>query len=86
MLSLLKQQPQISACQVRHVLTERLGETVKGQRKVDMYGDIVQTTNIPGDHWQLQHDQIKHVFGRLCIGAGMPCELEVFNIFSGLIP
>ena len=59
---------------------------MKGQRKVDMYGDIVQATNTPGDHWRLRHDQIKHVIGRLCIWAGMPCELEVFNLFSGLIP
>ena len=65
---------------------QMIGEIVKGQRKVDMYGDIVQATNTPGDHWRLRHDQIKHVIGRLCIWAGMPCELEVFNLFSGLIP
>ena len=45
---------------------ERLGDTVKGQRKVDMYGYIVQATNTPGDHWRLRHYHIKHVIGRLC--------------------
>ena len=51
-----------------------------------MYGDVVQATNIPGDHWRHRYDQIKHVIGRLCMWAGLPCELEVFNLFSGLIP
>ena len=50
----------------------KLGEIIKGQKKVDMYGDVVQATNIPGDHWRHRHDQIKHVIGRLCMWAGLP--------------
>ena len=51
-----------------------------------MYGDNVQSTSLPGDHWRQRHDQLKHVLHRLCIWAGLPCELEVFNIFSRHIP
>ena len=64
----------------------RVGETVKGRRKIDVYGDNVQSTFLPGDHWRQRHDQLKHVLHRLCIWAGLPCELEVFNIFSRHIP
>ena len=53
---------------------------------IDINGDNVQDTCFPGDHWRQRHDQIKHVIGCLCIWAGVPCELEVFNIFAGLIP
>ena len=64
----------------------RVGETVKGRKVVDMYGDQVQAAPLPGDHWRQRHDQIKHVLHRLCMWAGLPCELEVFNIFSRHIP
>ena len=73
-------------CLPSPVCSGRVGDTVKGQKKLDMYGDTIQATNLPGDHWRQRHDQIKFVIGRLCIWAGVPCELEVFNLFSGLIP
>ena len=53
---------------------------------IDQYGDQVQATALPGDHWRQRHDQIKHVLHRLCIWAGLPCEIEGFNIFSRHIP
>ena len=59
---------------------------MKGNRKVDINGDNIQATCLPGDHWPQRNDQIKHVIGRLCKWAGVPCELEVFNLFAGLIP
>ena len=64
----------------------RVGETVKGRKVIDVYGDQVQATPLPGDHWRQRHDQLKHVLHRLCIWAGLPCEIEVFNIFSRHIP
>ena len=64
----------------------RVGETVKGRKVIDQYGDQVQATALPGDHWRQRHDQLKHVLHRLCIWAGLPCEIEVFNIFSRHIP
>ena len=65
---------------------QKLGDTVKGSKKVDRHGDIVQATPLPGDHWRQRHDMIKLIIYRLCIWAGVPCEMEVFNLFSGLIP
>ena len=64
----------------------RVGETVKGRKVIDIYGDQVQAAPLPGDHWRQRHDQLKHVLHRLCIWAGLPCDLEVFNIFSRHIP
>ena len=75
-----------SLCLPSPACVGRAGETVKGQVKVDMYGDKIQATNLSGDHWRLRHDMVKNVLGRLCTWAGVPCELEVFNLFSGLIP
>ena len=64
----------------------RLGETIKGRKVIDIYGDQVQATALPGDHWRQRHDQLKHVLYRLCMWAGLPCEMEVFNLFSRHIP
>ena len=64
----------------------RVGETVKGRVQVDAYGDNIQSTCLPGDHWRRRHDMLKHVLYRLCMWAGLPCEQEVFNIFSRHIP
>ena len=63
----------------------RIGETVKGKKKLDMYGDAVQATCLPGDHWRTRHDLIKNVIFRLCVWAGLPSTVEVFNMFSGLL-
>ena len=63
-----------------------MGDIVKDQKKVDKYGDPIPSINLQGDHWGHHHDQIKHFIGRLCVRAGVPCELEVFNMVSGLIP
>ena len=44
-------------------------------------GDLV-----PGDHWRTRHDQVKLTLYNLCNWAGLPVEMEVFNLFSRLIP
>ena len=64
----------------------RVGDTVQGKRKIDLYGDNIQATGLPGDHWRKRHDMLKHTIYRLCMWAGLPCEQEVFNIFSRHIP
>ena len=64
----------------------RVGETVKGRKVIDMYGDSIQAAALPGDHWRQRHDMVKHVIYRLCLWAGLPCEQEVFNLFSRHIP
>ena len=65
------------ACRVR------LGEVIKGRARVDDFGDAVQATNVPGDHWRGRHDQVKMTLYNLCKWAGLPV---VFNLFSGHIP
>ena len=75
-----------SLCLPSPACVGRVGEIVKGRKVIDMYGDQVQAAPLPGDHWRQRHDQLKHVLHRLCMWAGLPCELEVFNIFSRHIP
>ena len=67
---------------------ERVGEVVKPgrrPRKLDIYGDALQATCFPGDHWRQRHDQMKLLLGELCSWAAVPCTVEVFNLFSGLL-
>ena len=53
---------------------------------VDLYGEVVQATALPGDHWRKRHDKFKMMVQRLCVWAGLDCEVEVFNLFAGSIP
>ena len=64
----------------------RVGEVIKGRVTIDEFGDNVQSTNIPGDHWRGRHDHVKLLLYRLCLWAGIPVEMEVFNLFSRYIP
>ena len=63
----------------------RVGETVKGQVKIDKYGDNIQSTILTGDHWRRRHDLLVQWVDRSCMWAGVPCEREVFNLFSGVV-
>ena len=65
---------------------EKLGQTVKGQLVVDLYGDVVQSTPLPGNHWRKRHDKSKMLLQRLCLWGGLDCDVEVFNLFAGVIP
>ena len=65
---------------------EKLGQTVRGRQVVDPYGEVVQATALPGDHWRKRHDKFKMMVHRLCVWAGLDCEVEVFNLFAGSIP
>ena len=46
----------------------------------------MQSTAVPGDHWRKRHDSVKLMIYPLCIWAGIPAEMEVFNLFSRFIP
>ena len=52
-------------------------------RKLDRYRDALQATCLPGDHWRQRHDKMKLLIAELCSWAGVPCTVEVFNLFSG---
>ena len=64
---------------------EKLGQTVRGRRVVDLNGEVVQATALPGDHWRKCHDKFRMMVHRLCVWAGLDCEVEVFNLFAGSI-
>ena len=63
----------------------RIGETVKGQKRIDKYGDTIQATPLCGDHWRRRHDLLVQFVDRSCMWAGVPAEREVFNLFSGAV-
>ena len=63
----------------------RVGEVVKGRVLIDEYGDNIQATVLAGDHYRTRHDALKHHVSDACRWAGMGCEVEVHNLFSGLI-
>ena len=48
--------------------------------------ESVQSTTLVGDHYRTRHDQCKLLLNRMCQWAGLPCDMEVFNLFSGVIP
>ena len=63
-----------------------MGEVIRGRVTVDKFGDNIQSTSLPGDHWRKRHDQLKILLYRLCMWAGLPAVMEVFNLFSRHIP
>ena len=75
-----------SLCLPSPACVGRVGEVIGGNVKVDEYGDNVQASALPGDHWRLRHDNLKFLLYRLCVWAGLRVELEVFNLFSREIP
>ena len=64
---------------------ERLGETVKGNKKVDIYGNNVQAAPLSGDHWRKRHDMMKNTLHRLCVWSALPCEVEVLTNPKSLV-
>ena len=65
---------------------ERLGQVVRGRQVVDLYGENVLSTTLAGDHFRKRHDAYKMRIFRMCQWAGLDTEVEVFNLFSGVIP
>ena len=65
---------------------ERLGQTVRGRQVVDLYGENVLCASLPGDHFRKRHDSYKMRIFQMSQWAGLDAEVEVFNLFSALIP
>ena len=74
-----------SLCLPSPACAERVGEVVKGRVCLDEYGDNIQSCPLPGDHWRIRHNLILHLLRKFCVWAGLPVELEVFNLFAGLV-
>ena len=53
--------------------------------KVDEFGDNIQATSLPGDHWRTRHNAFLQMIHRECLFLGLPVEMEVYNLFSGLV-
>ena len=47
---------------------------------------MVETTNIPRDHFRRRHDNLKITLKDKCKLSGVVIEMEVYNVFSKLIP
>ena len=63
----------------------RVGEVVRGRVLVDEYSDNVQATALPGDHFRTRHNALLHHLNSACQWAGLPCQLEVHNLFAGVM-
>ena len=70
-----------SLCLPSPACSGRIGETIRGRVSIDKYGDNIQSTPLPGDHWRICHNYILHLLHRLCLWAGIPVEFEVLNLF-----
>ena len=75
----------LALCMPSPACQDRVGAQV-GRSVVDIYGDKVVSTVMPGDHWRTRHDKIKLAIGSLCSWARLPVTTEVFGLFSHLIP
>ena len=64
---------------------ERVGEKV-GKAVVDKFGDNIMSQHLPGDHWRIRHDKIKMKINSMCSWARVPATVEVWGLFSHLIP
>ena len=53
---------------------------------IDRHGDNVQATVIAGDHFRKRHDALKVTLYNMCKWAGLPAEMEPYNLFSRFIP
>lgn len=63
----------------------RVGEPIRGRVVIDKYGDNIQSTALPGDHWRSRHNAALHHLYNACQWAGLPCEVEMHNHFAGVM-
>jgi hypothetical protein len=63
----------------------RVGEPIKGQVTIDPYGDNIQASALKGDHWRTRHDAMLHHLHNACLWAGLPAQMEVHNLFAGVM-
>ena len=64
----------------------RLGEIVRGRKRIDLFGDNVKSANLKGDGFRKRHDLVKNFLFRKLRTAGVQTECEVFNLFSRELP
>ena len=64
----------------------RLGETVRGNKRIDLFGDNVRAAKLKGDGFRKRHDLVKNFLFRKLRSAGVQTECEVFNLFARELP
>ena len=72
-------------CMPSPACKDRIGAKV-GRKTVDIYGDSIMSEILPGDHWRARHDKVKLTIHSLCTWARLPVTVEVWGLFSHLIP
>ena len=72
-------------CMPSPACKDRIGAKV-GKKTVDIYGDSIMSEILPGDHWRARHDKVKLTIHSLCTWARLPVTVEVWGLFSHLIP
>ena len=63
-----------------------MGETIRGRKKIDIFGDNLRSATLKGDGYRKRHDLVKNFLFRKLRTAGVQTECEVFNLFSREIP
>ena len=54
---------------------------------IDAFGDaIVCCRDLVGDTWRQRHDTLKLAIGRECMASHLPHDIEVYGLFSHLLP
>ena len=77
----------LTLCMPSPACKSRLGAQVGNKNGiVDQFGDKVQSAIMPGDHWRTRHDKVKMALNSICTWARLPATVEVFGLFSDLIP
>ena len=72
-------------CMPSPACQERVGAAV-GRKTVDLFGDNIMSEILPGDHWRVRHDRMKMTIHSLCTWARLPVTVEVWGLFSHIIP
>lgn len=60
----------------------RVGETIRGTKKVEIFGDNVRAATLKGNGFRKPHVLVKNVLFRKLRAAGLNTECEVFNFFA----
>ena len=64
----------------------RGGETIRGRKKINIFGDNLRSATLKGDGYRKRHDLVKNFLFRKLRTAGVQTECEVFNLFAREIP
>ena len=60
----------------------RIRETVRGQKKIDAFGDNVRAAKLAGDRFRRRHDACKDFTLKLLRSSGVIADCKVFNLFA----